>query len=552
MTNTMLDKDGTITKKFLQSIQYNIFNHSKIKYSSDHIDGYMIRYMIQLARRPFKKLSSVLDSTQMRYVYLSSLPATTYSDLKLALRILQLKDGSMPVFPALIFSNDTFTSDNPDFAFQWATEMHKQHLAKKQCQIINNFYHKYDTNPFWQVIHALTGIMPVQKSDPGAMLKQESEFNSVELQQGNFTVLNWSDLLAIWHKEFDTILTKYPELKIRNDDDLEDNYIRYYILRYLSIARPNLFDLSYSLNKKSETDILSSISDFNFNSVKFITDCQLLMHNPQDNEDRFDVQRIPLYCLFKYQVNDKLTWDNNFDLFSFYKIYASVDNINVKSSDQFSEISIKDIALYSEFKSGKKIQTETLIDLNQNQKFNNTKSLLYKMIANDYMPVYQQGMRGYTLNVLYSVLMNSLVWHLFALANINYSKQNIKTKYNVANWIVNWLRQHDMTDKLHFKNIYAAYDSELTFMRKMLPDFKSEMKDLGVETQYNRDGYTKAELKFLKKFSDKVKSEIKSEIMRNDPDFNFNEVSGDLQYDMEKVIKDMQKFESDHKSEKGE
>lgn len=549
MTNTMLDKNGTITKKFLQSIQYNIFNHNKIKYSSDHING----YTIQLVRRPFKRLSSVLDSTQMHYVYLSSLPASTYSDLKSALRILQLKDGSMPVFPALIFSNDTFTNDNPDFEFQWATEMHKQHLAKKQRQIINNFYHKYDTNPFWQVIHALTltGIMPVQKSDPGAMLKQESEFNSVELQQGNFTVLNWSDLLTIWHKEFDTILTKYPELKIRNDDDLEDNYIRYYILRYLSIARPDLFDLSYSLNKESETDILSSISGY-FNSVKFITDCQLLMHSPQDNEDKFDVQRIPLYCLFKYQVNDKLTWDSNVDLFSFYRIYASVDNINAKSSEQFSETSIEDIALYSEFKSGKKIQTETLIDLNQNQKFNNTKSLLYKMIANDYMPVFQQGLRGYTLNVLYSVLMNSLVWHLFTLANINYSKQNIKTKYNVANWIVNWLRQHNVTDKLHFKNIYTAYDSELAFMQKMLPDFKSEMKDLGVKTQYNKDGYTKAELKFLKKFPDKVKSEIKSEIMRGNPDFNFNEISGDLQYDIEQVIKDMQEFESDYKSGKGE
>lgn len=544
MTNTMLDNDGTITKKFLQSIQYNIFNHSKIKYSSDHING----YTIQLARRPFKRLSSVLDSTQMHYVYLSSLPASTYSDLKSALRILQLKDGSMPVFPALIFSNDTFTNDNPDFEFQWATEMHKQHLAKKQRQIINNFYHKYDTNPFWQVIHALTGIMPVQKSDPGAMLKQESEFNSVELQQENFTVLNWSDLLAIWHKEFDTILTKYPELKIRNDDDLEDNYIRYYILRYLSIARPDLFDLSYSLNKKSEMDILSSISDFN--SVKFITDCQLLMRSLQDNEDEFDVQQIPLYCLFKYQINDKLTWDNNFDLFSFYKIYASIDNINAKSSDQFSETSIKDIALYSEFKSGKKIQTETLIDLNQNQKFNNTKSLLYKMIVNDYMPVFQQGMRNYTLTVLYSVLINSLVWHLLILANINYSKQNIKTKYNVANWIINWFKQYKMTDKLHFKNIYAAYDSELTFMRKMLPDFKSEVKDLGVKTQYNKDGYTKAELKFLKKLPEQIKSEIKSEIIKDNPNFNFNEISGDLQYDMKKVIKDMQKFESDYKSEK--
>lgn len=542
----MLDKDGTITKKFLQSIQYNIFNHSKIKYNSNYIDG----YTIQLARRPFKKLSSVLDSTQMRYAYLSSLPASTYSDLKSALKILQLKDGSMPVFPALIFSNDTFTNDNPDFEFQWATEMHKQHLAKKQHQIINNFYHKYDTNPFWQVIHALTGIMPVQKSDPGAMLKQESEFNSVELQQGNFTVLNWSDLLTIWHEEFDTILTKYPELKIRNDDDLEDNYIRYYILRYLSIARPDLFDLSYSLNKKSETDILSSISDY-FNSIKFITDCQLLMHSPQDNEDKFDVQRIPLYCLFKYQVNESLTWDSSFDLFSFYKIYASADNINVKSSDQFSETSIKDIALYSEFKSDKKIQTETLIDLNQNQKFNNTKSLLHKMITNDYMPVYQKGIRDYTLTVLYSVLISSLVWHLFVLANINYSKQTTKTKYNVTNWIINWLRQRNMTDKLHFKNIYTAYNSELVFMQKMLPDFKSEMKDLGVETQYNKDGYTKAELKFLKKFPDKVKSEIKSEIMRGNPDFNFNEISGDLQYDMEKVIKDMQKqkFESDHKSD---
>ena len=549
MTNTMLDKDGTITKKFLQSIQYNIFNHSKIKYTSDYIDGYMIRYMIQLARRPFKKLSSVLDSTQMRYVYLSSLPATTYSDLKSALRILQLKDGSMPVFPALIFSNDTFTSDNPDFVFQWATEMHKQHLAKKQHQIINSFYHKYDTNPFWQVIHALTGIMPVQKSDPGAMLKQESEFNSVELQQGNFTVLNWSDLLAIWHKEFDDILTAYPELKIRNDDDLEDNYIRYYILRYLSIARPDLFDLSYSLNKKSETDILSSISDY-FNSVKFITDCQLLMHSPQDNEDKFDIQRIPLYCLFKYQIDKSLMWNSDFDLFNFYKTYASVDNINVKSSDQFSETSIQDIALSSEFKSGKKIQTETLINLNQNQKFNNSKSLLRKMIVNDYMPVLQQGMRDYTLTVLYSVLINNLVWHLFVLANINYSKQNIKTKYNVANWIINWLKQHDMTDKLHFKNIYTAYDSELTFMNKMLPDFKSEMKDLGVETKYNIDGYTKTELQFMKKLPNKIKSDIKSEIMKGNPDFSFNEISGDLQYDIDKVIKNMQEFELNQNQKK--
>lgn len=545
----MLDKDGTITKKFLQSIQYNIFNHSKIKYTSDYIDGYMIRYMIQLARRPFKKLSSVLDSTQMRYVYLSSLPATTYSDLKSALRILQLKDGSMPVFPALIFSNDTFTSDNPDFVFQWATEMHKQHLAKKQHQIINSFYHKYDTNPFWQVIHALTGIMPVQKSDPGAMLKQESEFNSVELQQGNFTVLNWSDLLAIWHKEFDDILTAYPELKIRNDDDLEDNYIRYYILRYLSIARPDLFDLSYSLNKKSETDILSSISDY-FNSVKFITDCQLLMHSPQDNEDKFDIQRIPLYCLFKYQIDKSLMWNSDFDLFNFYKTYASVDNINVKSSDQFSETSIQDIALSSEFKSGKKIQTETLINLNQNQKFNNSKSLLRKMIVNDYMPVLQQGMRDYTLTVLYSVLINNLVWHLFVLANINYSKQNIKTKYNVANWIINWLKQHDMTDKLHFKNIYTAYDSELTFMNKMLPDFKSEMKDLGVETKYNIDGYTKTELQFMKKLPNKIKSDIKSEIMKGNPDFSFNEISGDLQYDIDKVIKNMQEFELNQNQKK--
>lgn len=159
-------------------------------------------------------------------------------------------------------------------------------------------------------------------------------------------------------------------------------------------------------------------------------------------------------------------------------------------------------------------------------------------------------MRDYTLNVLCSVLMSSLVWHLFALANINYYKQNIKTKYNVANWIINWLRQHNMTEKLHFKNIYTAYDSELAFMQKVLPDFKSEMKDLGVETQYNKDGYTKAELKFLKKFPEKIKSEIKSEIMRGNPDFNFNEISGDLQYDMEKVIKDMQKFESDYKSEK--
>ena len=274
------------------------------------------------------------------------------------------------------------------------------------------------------------------------------------------------------------------------------------------------------------------------------------MHSPQDNEDKFDVQRIPLYCLFKYQVNESLTWDSNFDLFNFYKIYASADNINAKSSDQFSETSIKDIALYSEFKSDKKIQTETLIDLNQNQKFNNSKSLLHKMITNDYMPVYQKGIRDYTLTVLYSVLINSLVWRLFTLANINYSKQTTKAKYNMTNWIINWLKQHKMTEKLHFKNLYTAYNSELAFMQKMLPDFKSEMKDLGVKTQYNKDGYTKAELKFLKKFPEKIKSEIKSEIMRGNPDFNFNEISGDLQYDIEQVIKDMQKFESDYKSEK--